>query len=153
MADSVSEAVGDVVKAAVEALSLTGLRGVVKRKLPTVPEGDTIGLPQVVVSVGEEQETERLTAIHKKRTIRFAVTIVTAGGQQTGDNAAVRAWRDRIDDAIFDRQLTIFAALTNFVNLRAFGGKVFDPEALNKDFNYSALSYELKCVETLALTA
>ena len=156
-AQSTTEALGDAAKAAVLAIGINK-PGVapptaipcVKRKTPSVPEGEQNGLPQFVVSVSEEQEVERLTAAHKLRTVRFAVTIVTAGGQKAAEDVDVQKWRDQIDDAIYDKQLTAFAGVAGFIHLRAFGGKVYDPAGLAKDFNYSSLAYEAQVSETLA---
>lgn len=157
-AQSTSEAVGDAAKAAVLAIGInkpdvtpaTAVPCAI-RKNPAIPEGDANGVPQFVVSVSDEQPAERLTAAHKMRTIRFAVTIVTAGGTKAAPDVNVQKWREQIDDAIFDKQRAAFAAaVTGFIHLKAFGGRVYDPQALPKDFNYSALAYEIKVSETLA---
>lgn len=141
--------IANAVKTAVEALSLAGVT-VVRRKTPSVPEGTSAGLPQVVVSVREDVETERLTAVTKRRRFRFAVTIVTAGGQKLADDDTVHTWRESIDDAVFDKQRATFSAVAGFIHLKALGGPVFDPAALPKDFNYSPLSYEAELIESLA---
>jgi hypothetical protein len=156
VANSTGQAVGDAAKAAVDALALTPAGGAalvsVKRKTPAAPEGVAGGLPQLVVSVSDDMPAERLTAAHKSHFVRFAVTIVTGGGRQQADDATVRQWRQQIDQAVYDRQLTAFAAVTGFVHLKAFGGRVFDPAALARDYNYSTLKYEAHVVESLQLT-
>jgi hypothetical protein len=156
-AQSTAEALGDAAKTAVLAIGILKPNVApdtavpcVKRKTPSVPEGEANGLPQFVISVSEEEEVERLTAAHKLRTIRFAITIVSAGGQKAGEDVTVQKWLEQIDDAIYDKQRTAFAGVTGFIHLRAFGGKVYDPGALAKDFNYSPLAYEAKVAETLA---
>lgn len=146
MADSKSEAVGDAVKAAVEALGLTGLKGVVKRKKPDVPEGDTVGLPQAVVSVGEEGKTEYLTAVKKLKTYPAAVTIVTGGGMKAADDAQVRQWREQIE-----RKLESYATWSGFAgwNETNITNKApFDASALSKDFNYSTVVADVQVIET-----
>lgn len=150
MADSKSEAVGDAVQAAVEDLGLTRPGSgeavpVARRKRPDVPEGDTLGLAQVVVSVGDPGPTEHLTSREKMRTYPVAVTIVTAGGRVAGDDMAVRAWRDRIDAAVDTR--AAFAGLAGFCGVTAGGGAPFDQTALSKDFNYSIQTFRVSVSE------
>jgi hypothetical protein len=143
---AVATDVGAAAAAAVAALALSGVT-VANRKSPSLPEG---AAPQVVVSVGDEEEVERLTAVSKMRRVRFAVTIVTAGGAVAADDATARDWWDRIQDAVYDKQRTAFAGVAGFIHLKAFGGRVFDPGALPKDWNYLSQAYEATVIETLA---
>lgn len=141
---SVSEAVGDVGKSAVEALALSGVT-VVKRKTPSVPEGTTAPLPQVVITVGEEGPTEYLTATTKLKTYPLAATIVTAGGVPLADDPTVRAWRQQIEEKL-DARAT-WAGLAGFNEVNITNKLPFDASALAKDFNYSPVVAEVEVLE------
>ncbi len=150
MADSVSEQVGDIALAAVLAIGIVRpadgqpVPGV-KRKLPAVPEGDTKGLPQFVVSVDGEGPTEYLTATQKLKRYPVAVTIVTAGGQQTGDDATVRKWRELIEKKL-DARAT-WAGLTGWNEVNITSKPPFDVAALPKDFNFATVVAEVQVIE------
>jgi hypothetical protein len=139
--------IGTRAAAAITALALPGVT-VAVRKTPSLPEGTTA--PQVVVSVGDEEEVERLTAVTKSRRVKFTVTLVTGGGTVAQDDATARDWWDRIQDAIYDKQRAAFSAIPSYIHLRATGGTVYDRAALSKDWNYLSQSYEFQAIETLA---
>lgn len=152
-AQSVSEAVGDAAEAAVTAIGVLKPPGVppaaavpvARRKTPSAPEGSANGLPEIVVSVGEEPATEYLTATEKLRRYPVAVTIVTDGGAKAADDATVRKWRDQIDAALDAR--AAFASVDGFNQVDAGGGAPFDPAALPKDFNYSIQTFTVQVIE------
>lgn len=151
-AQSVSEEVGDTAKTAVDALAIlkpgiTPDAAVpsVKRKLPSVPEGDTLGLPQFVISVGEEGKVERLTAVSKLKTYPVAVTIVTNTGAKAADDVTVRKWRQQIEVKLENEMTWMGIAGFNRVNIT--NKPPFDVSALAKDFNYSTVVAEVEIVE------
>lgn len=153
MANSTSEAVGDVAKAGLDALAITkpGVTPTaavpsVKRKTPSVPEGDSLGLPQFVVSVGEEGKTEYLTATQKLKTYPVAVTIVTATGQQLADDATIRQWRQQIELVLELRNTWVGLAGWNQVEIT--NKAPFDTTALSKDYDYATVVAEVQVVET-----
>jgi hypothetical protein len=150
-AQSKSEEVGDVAKAAVDALAIakpspgTGTVPSVKRKTPSVPEGATNGLPEFVISVGEEGKVERLTAVSKLKTYPVAVTIVTNTGAKAADDATVRKWRQQIEQKL-EAQAT-WIGVTGFNRVNITNKPPFDVSALAKDFNYSTVVAEVEVVE------
>lgn len=144
MADSKSEELGDVAKAAVEALALSGAT-VVKRKTPMRPEGAANALPEIVVSVGEEGRVEFLTAAHKRKTYPVAVTIVNRGGTKAGDDPTTRDWREQIEQKLEAK--ATWAGVTGFILARVTNRAPFDSAALGKDFNYSTVVADVELVE------
>ncbi|AWM41762.1 hypothetical protein GobsT_71350 [Gemmata obscuriglobus] len=155
MALSVSEAVGDAAKAAVEALGLTRPAAgeplttavpVTKRKTPSVPDGDRKGLPQVVVSVGEFGAVEKIDAETDLVKYPCAVTIVTAGGEKAGDDPAVRDWLDRVRKKL--QAVGSWAGVTDFNTVTTVGKAPFDPGALSKAFNFSTQVFTVEVLET-----
>lgn len=149
MASSTSELIGDVAKAAVEALALSGVTAVVKRKLPGVPEGDDNGLPQVVISVGEEGKTEYLTATEKLKTYPVTIAIVTAGGSLAGDDPAVREWRQLIEEAL-DARATWVDDVAGWNRVSLTNRPPFDRASLSKDYNYSLVVAAVEVIEAHA---
>lgn len=149
-AQSTAEAIGDAAEAALTALGLsiggTALP-IKRRKTPSLPEGASP--PQIVISISDEQPTERISSAHKMRTVRFSVTIVTGGGAKAAEDATLQKWRELIDREIFDGQKSTFAGVKGFIHLAAFGGQLFDRQALPKDFNYTPLAYEAKASEVI----
>lgn len=145
MAASTSERVGDIAKSAVQALALSGVT-VVKRKTPSLPEGTSAGLPQVVISVGEEGRTEYLSATKKLKTYPVAATIVTAGGQQAADDATVRDWRQRIELKLEAR--ATWTGLAGWNRVVITNKAPFDQATLSKDYNYATVVAEIEVVET-----
>jgi len=148
VAESVSEAVGDRVKTAIDAIGITsGASAVpsVKRKLPNLPEGDPLGVPQFVVSVEGEGPTIYLDVEKKIRAYPVAVTIVTATGAKAADDATVRQWRDQIDAALDTR--AAFTTLPGFNDVSAAGRAPFDVSALPKDWNYSVQVFTVEVIE------
>jgi hypothetical protein len=157
VADSTSELVGDVARAAIEALGLTrpvaGGAGteavpVVKRKQPGVPDGDRKGLPQVVVSVGEEGETEYLTATEKLKKYPVVVLIVTNTGALAGDDPAVRWLRSRVERTL-DARSTWRGTVPGFNRVTLRHLSPFERAALPKDLNYSAVVAVVEVVEQI----
>ncbi len=152
MADSVSEAVGDKVQAAIAALNLlkpnvtpNTLVPIARRKSPSAPEGTSNGVPEIVISVGTEPPSEYVDAQTKLRKYPVGVTIVTAGGTKAADDLVVRKWRDQIDGAIDTR--TAFAGLLGWNDVEAGGGAPFDERALSRDFNYSVQVFTVSVLE------
>lgn len=139
---SVAADIADAVEDAVAALALTGLT-VVRRKTPAVPEGAT--LPQAVVSVGDEQ-VEDLTATQALVTYTVAVTVVTAGGSKLADDDVLHAWRQSIRRKLED--LSVWAAVAGFNEVRNGGVTPFDAAALPRDFNYSTLTFRVSALES-----
>jgi hypothetical protein len=147
--------VGDVAKAAVDAIGILKPSVVpdtavpsVKRKTPSVPEGDSLGLPQLVISVGEEGAVEYLTATTKLKKYPVAVTIVTAAGAKSADDATVRKWREQIEQKL--EVFASWASLVGFNEVNIINRAPFDVSALSKDFNYSTVVAEAQVVEDLA---
>ena len=142
---SVAGDIADLTKAAIEALALTGVT-VQRRKTPSLPAGENP--PQVVISVGEEPETEYLTAAHNLNRYAMAVTIVTAGGKKLADDETLRSWRQSIRRKLDDLERTTFAALTGFNRVTTGGRSPFNPAALGKDLNYSVQVFTVEVKET-----
>jgi hypothetical protein len=151
-AQSKSEEVGDVAKAAVDAIGILKPGAVpdtavpsVKRKSPSTPEGDTLGLPQLVISVGEEGAVEYLDAQTKLKQYPVAVTIVTASGARAADDVTVRKWREQIEQKLESR--AAWATLTGFNDVNITNKAPFDISALSKDYNYAAVLAVVEVVE------
>lgn len=152
MADSTSEAVGDAAVAAMTALGLEAgeppaALPVARRKTPSVPEGQTLTLPQLVVSVGEER-WERLDCRRKLKTYPVTFAVVTAGGRVAGDDAEVRKWREQIERKA-EAQAT-WIGLAGFNRVVIVPKPPFDVQALSKDFNYALTVAEVEIVENHA---
>jgi hypothetical protein len=155
VADSTSELLGTVAKAAVEAVGLTRPADpgptepvpVVKRKLPGVPQGDTNGLPQVVVSVGEEGATEYLTGTELLKSYPVTVALVTDTGSKAADDAVVRQWRERIEQELDKRSTWVSVPGWNETSLS--NSHPFDRAALPKDANYTLVTAVVQMIEPL----
>jgi hypothetical protein len=154
---STSEAIGDRVKAALDAEGFTygtppAPVSVVKRKFPVNPAGKSA--LELVVVVGEESRSEEMDARHKFETYTTAVVLVTPTGHKTLDDAAPRVIRDRVKQLVDDLDFRTFATLTASarINKATFtGGKPpFDPQALAKDLNWSALVFDVQVIQTRA---
>jgi len=146
---SVSELVGDVAKAAVDAIGITNNAVAVpsvKRKTPSVPEGDTLGLPQFVISVGEEGKVETLTATEKLKRYPVAVTIVTGGGSKAADDPTLRSWRQQLEQKL-DARDTWRTDVAGFNEVNITNKLPFDASALAKDFNYATVVAEVQVIE------
>lgn len=140
---SVAADIADAVVTAVEALALTGVT-VVRRKTPSLPPG--VSPPQVVVSVGEEGDTDYLTATLCLVTYPVSVTVVTAaGGKKLVDDDTLRGWREQIRGAVDAK--TAFAAVSEFNAVHSGGRAPFDPAALAKDLNYSTQTFTVEAIE------
>ena len=153
MPSATSQLVGDTAKAAVDAIGITvpgssppGSVPSVKRKTPSVPEGESNGLPQFVISVGAEERSEYLTATLKVKTYPVAVTIVTSTGRQLADDNTVRLWRQQIELALEAR--SSWANLVGFNDAEITNKAPFDTGALSQDFNYSTVVARVSVVET-----
>jgi hypothetical protein len=151
-AQSKSEEVGDMAKAAVDAIGILKPGVVpdaavpsVKRKTPSVPEGDTLGLPQFVISVGEEGKVERLDAVTKIKAYPVAATIVTGTGAKAADDATVRKWRQQFEEKL--EAAATWAGLAGFNRVNITNKAPFDVNALSKDFNYATVVAEVEVVE------
>lgn len=154
MADSTSELIGDTAKAAIEAIGLTRLVNggpatepvpVTKRKQPGVPEGDRKGLPQIVVSVGDEGETEYLTATRKLKTYPVVVLVVTGTGALAGDDPDVRRMRELVEGELDKRATWTAVSGWNQVTVRNL--TPFERSALAKDLNYAAVVAAVEVIE------
>lgn len=154
MPDSTSEAVGDAAKTAIEGIGLTRTPvgggapeaiPVVKRKHAGVPKGDVNGLPQVVVSVGEEGATEYLSATQKLKSYPVNVAIVTPAGNKHGDDATVRKWREDIEEELDKR--ASWATVSGFNAVDVVNREPFDRTAMAKDQNYSLIVATVSVVE------
>jgi hypothetical protein len=152
---SVAGNIGTKVATAIQGINLevsTGVmlddaRVIVRKKPELAPKEQP---PLVLVVVGEEGETERLTATKKLKRWTVAVVIATAGGAKLEEDTRLRTWREQIDAKIYDQQLTTFATLTGFNECNATGRSPFDPQALSKDLVWSVQNYEIQVIETLA---
>ena len=147
MPNSVSDAVGAAVAAAVQAIGITDSAVAVpvdRRKTPSLPSGKKP--PRIVVSVGDVPATEYLTADEKLRTYPVAVTIVTAKGEDLADDPVIRQWRDQIDGAVDTR--AAFGSVSGFNQVDAQGGPPFDPAALPKELNYSIQTFAVQVIES-----
>lgn len=118
---------------------------IVRRKFAEVPQGGAV--PQIIVVVGEDAETERLTATAKLKRWRVAVVIVTATGGQLQDDARLRDWRDTVDAVAYDAQRATFASVTGFNEVRATGRSPFDAQAAGRDYVFSTQNYEVQVIE------
>lgn len=154
---SVGEAVGDCIKAALEAQAFTygtppQAFNVVKRKAALLPQSK--GPHELIVVVGEEARSEPFDGRRRLETFDAAVVIATPGGHKTGDDPAVRAIRDRAKQLIDDRDRFTFATLIAGAKINratAVGGRPpFDPAALPKDLNWSWVGFEVETIVTRA---
>lgn len=164
MATSTSDAVGAAAEAMVSALNLVPAAQVVRRKVPGAPEGTVPKPPEgtpagqlriltISISVGEEGDTEYLTAVLKVKNYPVAVTIVTNTGRDAADDDQIRQWRQQIEVAIESRSSwRAQARVIGFgYNLATITNKPpFDPAALSKDFNYSTVVATVSVVEPRA---
>jgi len=134
--------VSAAVAAAVAALNLSGVT-VERRKVPAVPEGAT--LPQAVVSVGEEGDSERLT--HNKVMVTYPVVVLLAGagGRKLDDDATLRDWREQVRKAL--EATATWSGVAGFNEIHAGGREPFDRPALAKDINASYLQYRVEVIE------
>jgi hypothetical protein len=146
---SVAGDIADAIVTAVEALALTGVT-VKRRKLPSLPQGEDP--PQVVVSIGDEPDTEYLTAVENLNRYPVAVTIVTAGGKKLADDETLRTWRQSVRRTLDDLERTTFAAVTGFNRVTTGGKSPFNPQALAKDLNYSVQVFTVEVLEQRATT-
>lgn len=152
MANSTSEAVGDAAKTGVDAIGITSGSPAtavpsVKRKTPQVPEGDTLGIPQFVISVGEEGEIERITAETFLSKYPVAVTIVTADGMKAADDATVRQWRQQIRQRLLTP--SVWSGISGFNGVDLSSKAPFDQSALSKDFNFATIIVTVEVLEAL----
>lgn len=153
MANSTSELIGDTAKTAIEAIGLTrpATPGpteavpVIKRKLPGIPEGDASGLPQIVVSVGDEGPTEYLTATQKLKTYPVTAVIVTGTGAITGDDAPVREWREKVEKELDKR--TTWAGVSGWNRVSIRNLDPFERAAMQKDLVFSAVVAVVEVIE------
>lgn len=152
---SVSEAVGDAAKAAVDALALTRPAAgappstvvpVVKRKVPGVPQGDKGGLPQISVSVGEFGQVEKIDALTDLVKYPVAVTIVSGSGDAANDDPEPRDWLDRIRKKL--QAGASWSTVSRFNRVSTTGKPPFDPAALAKGFNYSTQVFTVEVLES-----
>lgn len=140
---SVAGDVATAVETAITALALSGVT-VVRRKTPTLPEGTTAALPQVVVSIEAEGEVEQID--YSTDLVRYpvAVTIVTADGKNADDDA-VRGWRQQIRRAVEAR--ATWSGLSGWNAIGITGRAPFDASALSKDLNYSTIVFTVEVLE------
>jgi hypothetical protein len=153
MPNSTSEAVGTTAKAIVDAIGITYNSVAipsVKRKTPTVPEGTSLALPQIVISVGAEGRTEYLTGVQKLKIYPVAATIVSNTGQQAGDDAVIRQWRQQIELALEGRSgwQTGANAISGWNRATIVNQAPFDLSTLSKDYNYAVVIVEVEVLET-----
>jgi hypothetical protein len=134
---SVAGDIADAVVTAVRGLSLVPSASVVRRKTPSLPQG--VDPPQIVVSVGEENEITPLTSTKDRVRYPVSVTIVTGGGKKLADDDTVREWRESIRVAV-NRRAT-FSGVSEFNQVDPGGKRPFDPGAMAKDLNYSVLTF------------
>ena len=147
---SVAGAIADAAVAAVTGLSLTygspPVAFVVKRrKTPTLPQG--IDPPQVVVTVGEEPDTEAATSKKDFKRYPLGVAIITATlGRNLKDDEAVRLIREQVHSTI--NRATTFAGVPQFNRIDPGRRDPFLPGALPKDVNLSTLLFSVEAIES-----
>lgn len=150
MADSVSEAVGDAIEAALTALAILkpGVAPdtpvpISRRKTPSLPEGKSP--PELVVSVGAFGRVEPIDARRDMVGYPLAVTIVTAGGTAAAYEPLIDNWRQRVRRAVQAR--ATWAAVGGWNSVETEGKEPFDSAALPKDFNFSVQVFTVFVLE------
>ena len=140
---SVAGSIADAIVTAIQALALVDSGNVVKRKVPSLPQGTDP--PQIVVSVGEEGPFEPLWAGYILVKYPASVCIFTAGGKKLGDDETMRTWRQSIRRAV-DANGT-FSTVSEF-NLVDWEGKTpFMQPAAAKDINASLMTFTVEAIE------
>jgi hypothetical protein len=141
---SVAGDIADLVKTGITALALSSVT-VKRRKTLSLPQGEDP--PQVVVAVGDEPDTEYLTADENLNRYAVGVAILTAGGKKTGDDDTIRDWRQSIRRKIDDLERTTFATLTGFNRVTTGGRNPFNTAGLPKDLNVSIQVFTVEVLE------
>ncbi len=138
--------VADAIQAAMVALMPTAMHA--KRKKPSLPPGKelTTGQKAVVVSVGEEGAIERITATKVLVKYPAAVTLITGGGFNAGDDETVHDLREDIRKALFD--YGNYATVVGFNDVSIFSGTPFDTRALDAALNYAIQTATVEVLES-----
>lgn len=152
---SAAHDIGTLTVAAIRAIGLETAAGVplasanvvLRKKLELAPKERP---PKVLVAVGEQPETELLTAAHKLARWSVAVAVATDGGSVLQDDTRARTWLEALEAELFDAQRTAYAALTGFVRVRAPSTRPFDPGALSKDVVWCVKVFEVHVAVALS---
>lgn len=140
--------VAGAIKAAVEGLGWTAgdppaAVPVVCRKTPSLPPGKEP--PQVVIVIGEEGDSEYLSAARDLITYPAAVVYFSAGGKKLADDTEVRDRREAVRKKM--EAAATFAGVAGFNRVLAGGKAPFDPGALAKDLNASYQVFRVEVIE------
>lgn len=121
---------------------------VLKRKRPELAEKENP--PMIFVVVGENPETEPISATLKLLKWQVAVVIVSPGGMKLEDDERARGWLDQIEAAVYDKQNTTFSSLSTFNTCDVRGRTPFDPTAMDKGLSYLTTNFTVETLHTLA---
>lgn len=139
-----SNDIADAIVAAMVSLNFANT-DIVKRKKPTLPAKLTPGRKAIVVSVGEEGKQTKASALKTLTAYPAAVTIISEGGTNTGDDETIRAMRATIRLKLQD--YGIYASVTGFNDVDLSGGPPFNSAALDATLNYSIQTATVEVLE------
>ncbi len=139
--------VADAIVAAMVELNFAAT-DIAKRKKPTLPPGKglTTGRKAIVVSVGEEGDSTRITDRKTLNKYPAAVTIITTGGQQAEDDEGIHDMRQAIRKKLQD--FGTFASVAGFNGVELFGGAPFNTQALDAALNYTIQTATVEVLES-----